>query len=123
MRPVLLRPPDFFSGSIRAFSGRVFDTSSNDETDIHRVPGVTGLNFRSAMIPFFRYRYYTFWKNSILSPSFKRTIAFFHRDVRPSKRPRRVNCDLLLPLCFNVLTLRTVTLNFFSTALAISILL
>src|SRR5512139_3533547 len=49
MRPVLLRPPDFFSGSINDFSGRVLVISSKPATDIQRVPGVLGLSFRMAI--------------------------------------------------------------------------
>ena len=49
MRPFALRPPVFLSGSVRLFSGRVFVTSSNDETVMKRRPGLVGLNFFSAI--------------------------------------------------------------------------
>jgi hypothetical protein len=49
IRPWLLRPPCFFSGSVRLFSGLVFVTSSNVETLMKRRPGLVGLYFFSAM--------------------------------------------------------------------------
>jgi hypothetical protein len=49
IRPLLFRPPVFFSGSVRLFSGFVFVTSSNEETDMKRRPGLVGLYFFSAM--------------------------------------------------------------------------
>jgi len=49
------------------------------------------------------------------------TIAFLKRDVLPSNFPRFVICDFVLPLQFIVRTFLTETLNFFSTARAMSI--
>ena len=43
MRPLLLRPPFFVTGSSRLFSGFVFVISSNVETDMKRRPGEVGL--------------------------------------------------------------------------------
>src|SRR5579864_4649373 len=43
MRPLLLRPAVFFSGSVSARSGRVLVTSSKVDTDIPRRPGEVGL--------------------------------------------------------------------------------
>jgi len=43
MRPLLLRPPFLVTGSSRLFSGFVFVTSSNVETDMKRRPGEVGL--------------------------------------------------------------------------------
>jgi hypothetical protein len=43
MRPFTFRPPLFFSGSVRLFSGSVFVISSKDETDMNRLPGLVGL--------------------------------------------------------------------------------
>ncbi len=43
MRPLLLRPPFFVTGSSRLFSGVVFVISSNVETDMKRRPGLVGL--------------------------------------------------------------------------------
>src|SRR5206468_11131178 len=51
MRPFAFRPPDFFSGSVRLFSGSVFVISSNDETDMKRRPGLVGLYLRMATMP------------------------------------------------------------------------
>src|SRR5512134_3335838 len=45
MRPLLLRPPVFFTGSTRLFSGSLFVTSENSETVMKRRPGLVGLNF------------------------------------------------------------------------------
>ena len=47
MRPWLLRPPFFVTGSVRLFSGSDFVTSSNVETVMKRRPGLVGLNLRS----------------------------------------------------------------------------
>jgi hypothetical protein len=49
IRPLLFRPPVFFSGSVRLFSGRAFVTSSKLETDMKRRPGEVGLYFFNAM--------------------------------------------------------------------------
>ena len=49
MRPLLLRPPLFFSGSVRLFSGSVFVISSKVETDMKRRPGEVGLYLRSGI--------------------------------------------------------------------------
>src|SRR5215218_5848247 len=46
MRPRLLRPACFFSGSIRLFSGSFFVISSNVLTLIERLPGEVGLYIR-----------------------------------------------------------------------------
>src|SRR6266480_4998246 len=46
MCPLLLRPPDFVSGSTSERSGSVFVTSAKSETDRKRVALVTGLNCR-----------------------------------------------------------------------------
>src|SRR2546430_14035972 len=46
MWPLLLRPPDFVSGSTSVRSGSVFVTSAKSETDRKRVALVTGLNCR-----------------------------------------------------------------------------
>src|SRR5690554_6862820 len=51
MRPLLLRPPELFSGAVKDFSGLVLVISSNVETVIPRRPGVVGLYFFTAMIP------------------------------------------------------------------------
>lgn len=48
--PKLFLPPDFFSGAVKDFSGVVFVISSNDETLLNLVPGVTGLYFLNAII-------------------------------------------------------------------------
>src|SRR5436190_7689536 len=50
MRPFTFRPPLFFSGSVRLFSGSVFVISSNDETDMKRRPGEVGLYLRMAKL-------------------------------------------------------------------------
>src|SRR5947208_5158193 len=49
MRPLLLRPPFFVTGSTRFFSGFDFVTSSKVETVMKRRPGEVGLYFRSAI--------------------------------------------------------------------------
>ena len=49
IRPVLFRPPFFFSGSVRLFSGVVFVTSSKVETLMKRRPGLVGLYFFRAI--------------------------------------------------------------------------
>src|SRR6266516_2391150 len=49
MWPLLLRPPDFVSGSTSERSGSVFVTSAKSETDRKRVALVTGLNCRIPM--------------------------------------------------------------------------
>ena len=49
MRPYLLRPPLFFSGSSRLFSGSVFVISSKVETDMNRRPGEVGLYLRTGI--------------------------------------------------------------------------
>src|SRR6266511_1725073 len=49
MRPLTLRPPVFFIGAVRDFSGSVFVISSNVETVMKRRPGLVGLNFFSAI--------------------------------------------------------------------------
>ena len=49
MRPLTLRPPVFFIGSVSDFSGSVFVISSNVETDMKRRPGDVGLYFFSAI--------------------------------------------------------------------------
>ena len=49
MRPLLFRPPFFFSGSVRLFSGAFFVTSSNEETAMKRRPGLVGLYFLTAI--------------------------------------------------------------------------
>src|SRR2546428_6458439 len=46
MWPLLFRPPDFVSGSVRERSGSVFVTSAKSETERKRVAAVTGLNCR-----------------------------------------------------------------------------
>src|SRR5215471_4848846 len=43
MRPLLLRPAVFFSGSVSAFSGLVLVISSKVDTDMPRRPGEVGL--------------------------------------------------------------------------------
>jgi hypothetical protein len=43
MRPLLLRPADFLSGSVSAFSGLVLVISSKVDTDMPRRPGEVGL--------------------------------------------------------------------------------
>src|SRR3954468_2357755 len=50
MRPFAFLPPLFFSGSVRLFSGWVFVISSNDETDMKRLPGEVGLYRRIATL-------------------------------------------------------------------------
>ena len=55
----------------------------------------------------------------MVSPSRSVTIAFFQSGVRPATYPRR----RVLPPTFNVLTFVTLTLNSYSTAWRISILL
>src|SRR3954471_14014978 len=49
MRPFTLRPPLFFSGSTRLFSGSVFVISSKVETDMKRRPGLGGLYLRTGI--------------------------------------------------------------------------
>jgi hypothetical protein len=49
IRPWLLRPPFFFNGSVRLFSGVDFVTSSKLETVMKRRPGLVGLYFFNAM--------------------------------------------------------------------------
>src|SRR3954453_22402414 len=49
MRPLLFRPPDFFTGSSRLFSGVVFVSSSKVDTDMNRRPGLVGLNLRTGI--------------------------------------------------------------------------
>src|SRR4051794_1985431 len=49
MRPFTLRPPLFFSGSTRLFSGSVFVISSKVETDMKRRPGLVGLYLRTGI--------------------------------------------------------------------------
>src|SRR5690606_32956464 len=48
--PLLFLPPDFFKVFTSDFRGRVAVISSNDETNLCRDPGVTGLSFFNAMI-------------------------------------------------------------------------
>src|SRR5215831_19398191 len=48
-RPYLLRPPVFFLGSTRLFSGRHFVISSNAGSDLKRSVGVSGRNSLSAI--------------------------------------------------------------------------
>jgi hypothetical protein len=43
IRPCTFRPPVFFSGAVRLFSGSFFVTSSNVETVMKRRPGLVGL--------------------------------------------------------------------------------
>src|SRR5207248_11418041 len=50
MRPFTFRPPLFFSGSVRLFSGFVFVISSNVETDMKRRPGLVGLYRRMGIL-------------------------------------------------------------------------
>src|SRR5947207_5361728 len=50
MRPLLLRPAVFLSGSVSAFSGLVLVTSSKVDTDIPRRPGEVGLYVFTGML-------------------------------------------------------------------------
>ena len=50
MRPLLLRPPFFFSGASRLFSGSDVVMSSKAETERWRWPGVVGLSLRTARV-------------------------------------------------------------------------
>src|SRR5438309_1399769 len=49
IRPLLLRPAVFLSGSVSAFSGRVLVISSKVDTDIPRRPGEVGLYVLTGM--------------------------------------------------------------------------
>src|SRR6185295_14705372 len=49
MRPWLLRPPVRFAESSRLFSGVVFVTSSKEDTERKRRPGLVGLYLRKAI--------------------------------------------------------------------------
>src|SRR6266516_3815035 len=75
MCPLLLRPPDFVSGSTSERSGSVFVTSAKSETDRKRVALVTGLTVGYPCQPS---------KTWIASPSFSDTIAFFHGPRVPA---------------------------------------
>src|SRR5919204_1026913 len=48
-RPLTLRPPVFFTGAVSDFSGSDFVISSNEDTDMKRLPGLVGLYFLSAI--------------------------------------------------------------------------
>src|SRR5438132_7044426 len=50
MRPLLFRPPFLVTGSSRLFSGFVFVTSSNVDTDMKRRPGEVGLYLRTGTL-------------------------------------------------------------------------
>ena len=105
-RPRLLRPPLFFLGSRRLFSGRHFVTSSNAGSDLKRCVGVSGRNSFRAITSICHSERSEESLNSapdnsthvgirrahirsIFSPSFKVTIAFFHRGRRPSGPRKR----------------------------------
>ncbi len=45
IRPVLLRPPFFDTGSSRLFSGSCFVTSAKSDTVRNRLPGLVGFSF------------------------------------------------------------------------------
>src|SRR5436190_19962962 len=50
MRPLLLRPAVFRSGSVSDFSGRFLVTSSKVDTDMPRRPGEVGLYVLTGML-------------------------------------------------------------------------
>src|SRR5215510_15273131 len=109
MRPFTFRPPLFFSGSVRFFSGSVSVISSKDETDMNRLPGEVGLYRRMAMLchplvdpseamgqtgqpenaQHFSAHAWAPSKISIDSPALICTIAFFQPGLRPFTSPRR----------------------------------
>src|SRR5882672_11591204 len=49
LRPLELRPPDFLSPSVSAFSGLVFVTSAKSEYETKRRPGLVGLGLRTGI--------------------------------------------------------------------------
>src|SRR5436190_23495737 len=49
LRPWALRPPDFLSPSVSAFSGFVFVTSAKSEYETKRMPGLVGLGLRTGI--------------------------------------------------------------------------
>src|SRR3954466_15960438 len=122
IRPWVLRPPGLGSGRVSDFSGVVRVISTKSATEEPRRPGVVGLYLRIAMVsrpsqepgqetgpP----------KMSMRWPSARLTMArlVFLRLPSPL-RVRRV-----LPWRLMVLTDVTLTLNTFSTAILISVLL
>src|SRR6478672_12238141 len=122
MRPWLLRPPFLGSGRVSDFSGVVRVISTKSATDEPRRPGVVGLYLRIAM-------------SSVLSqepgqetgppkmsmrwPSARLTIA----RLVSARLPRPFFVRRVLPWRLIVLTDVTLTLNTFSTAILISVLL
>src|SRR5688500_9223025 len=49
LRPLALRPPDFFRPSVRVFSGSVFVISEKSGYETNRRPGLVGLGLRIGM--------------------------------------------------------------------------
>ena len=113
MRPLLLRPPDFLRGSVRARSGPFLERSEKSSVVMKRRPGDVGLYCLSAIVP----RPYACSKNStIFSPFFRTTKAFFQSGRRPTWRP----CRFTLPCTFATRTSATFAPNSVSTAFLIS---
>src|ERR1700734_2369707 len=81
LRPLELRPPDFFRPSVSDFSGveRVISAKSGYETN--RIPGDVGFGLRIGIDYSGASKA---WKMGIVSPARTWTMAFFHRRVRPA---------------------------------------
>src|SRR3954447_9698777 len=93
LRPLALRPPDFFRPSVRVFSGSVLVMTLKSAYVMKRRPGLVGLGLRIGMG-----RYSSSpcrpWKIGMVSPGRTCTTAFFHERERPAVKPRRLGLDL-----------------------------
>src|SRR6476469_5707912 len=121
IRPWLLRPPFLGSGRTSDFSGVVRVISTKSATDEPRRPGVVGLYLRIAMSVSFQGPGQATGppKMSMRWPSARLTIA----RLVLARRPRPLRVRRVLPWRLIVLTDVTLTLNTFSTAILISVLL
>src|SRR4029450_404349 len=120
MRPWLLPPPFFGSGRVSDFSGVVRVTSTKSATDEPRRPGVVGLYLRIAIsVPIQPGQETGPPKMSMRSPAFRLTMA----RLVSLRLPRPFFVRRVLPVRLMVLTDVTLTLNTFSTAILISVLL
>ena len=82
LRPRALRPPLFFSPSVRDFSGSVFVISAKSGYETKR-RALVGLGLRIGMVSWPSSRPCRPWKIGIVSPGLTCTMAFFHWRVRP----------------------------------------
>src|SRR6476646_6448562 len=123
MRPWLLRPPFLGRGRSSDFSGVVRVISTKSATDEPRRPGVVGLYLRIGMSQSSDLRQPGQEtgppKMSMRWPSARLTIA----RLVSARLPRPLRVRRVLPCRLMVLTDVTLTLNTFSTAILISVLL